>query len=319
MSIALLSERRGVLYFFLLLLITVFIFFQNHHNFSFLGGITIFWGLFGFYRYLYLSGYDNKKIPTILTLPSRILFGFYQQRENNIELILERFLQKNTSTALLLTMMLMGWGVYCFFDPIEISAVQNFWLEKQKILEEDITLQRDYLSLLKVFSIFFIFILVGFVGFSFLQTPLFFKVINVFIIPFSAVLFIYIALTTSWVEIDVYRGFSSLKGMGWGQFEVFQALVHDSLMSEHTFFSKRYIETGLIGACGPYVVFAFLFINGFKILQSNMPRLFVWMMGIIAIFVLDFVLIEHAMTLSNQLFLFIFIICYGAYIPQKSS
>ena len=132
-------------------------------------------------------------------------------------------------------------------------------------------------------------------------------------------LFIYITLTSSLVEMDVYRGFSSLKGMGWGQFEVFQALVLDSLMSEHTFFSKRYIETGLIGACGPYVVFALILMNGFQSLQSNLSRLFVWMMGVIAIFVLDFVLIEHAMTLSNQLFLFVFIVCYGAYSPQKSS
>ena len=213
----------------------------------------------------------------------------------------------------------MGWGIYCFFNPIEISAVQNFWSNRQELLEEDIILQKDYLSLFKGLSLYFIFILVGFTGFSFLQAPLFFKVINFFIMPLCLALFIYIVLTTTLVEMDVYRGFISLKGMGWGQFEVFQALVLDSLMSEHTFFSKRYIETGLIGACVPYVVFALILMNGFQSLQSNLSRLFVWMMGVIAIFVLDFVLIEHAMTLSNQLFLFVFIVCYGAYSPQKSS
>jgi len=220
---------------------------------------------------------------------------------------------------LLLTMMLMGWGIYCFFNPIEISAVQNFWLEKQKLLDENIYVQKDYLSLFKGLSIYFVFLLAGFVAVSFLQASFFSKTLHFLVLPFCVVLFIYITLTSSLVEMDVYRGFSSLKGMGWGQFEVFQALVHDSLMNEHTIFSKRYIETGLIGACGPYVVFTFLLINGFKILKSNMPRLFVWMIGVIAIFTLDFVLIEHAMTLSNQLFLFVFIVCYGAYSPQKSS
>ena len=101
-----LSERRGILYFFFLLVITAFIFFKNESNLSLLGGMTILWGLFGFYRYLYFSGYDNQKIPTILTLPSRILFGFHQQRENNIERILERFLQKEISISLLLTCLL---------------------------------------------------------------------------------------------------------------------------------------------------------------------------------------------------------------------
>ena len=95
-----LSERRGILYFFFLLVITAFIFFQNENSFSLLGGVTILWGLFGFYRYLYLGGYDNQKIPTILTLPSRILFGFHQQRENNIGRILERFLQKEISSTM---------------------------------------------------------------------------------------------------------------------------------------------------------------------------------------------------------------------------
>ena len=66
------------------------------------GLISILWGFFGFYRYLYLSAAQNIKIPKILTLPSRILFDITQQQKTNINYTIQRLYQKDIIVMFLL-------------------------------------------------------------------------------------------------------------------------------------------------------------------------------------------------------------------------
>jgi len=69
--------------FYILFVITTLIFLDKFH----LGYFLIGWGCFSLLRFVYLNDTPTKKLPIILNLPSRLLFGLNQEKENYIKKI----------------------------------------------------------------------------------------------------------------------------------------------------------------------------------------------------------------------------------------
>ncbi len=305
------KEKLGVTFFLSLVFFTAFFLFKENLSEKYLGAITVLWSLFGFYRYSYLNGLSNIKLPKILTLPSRILFGLNRAKESQISNSIDGLLNINILLFFIFGLLFIFWGLYCTFYPSEISLIQLYWEGKKEVLQNINIEHQSYFIILKKISYYFIIILMVFIGVTYSNQKYFQGYFKLFFIPFFIVMIFSIIFFNSFFSISTYFDFSYLKGIGWGQFDIFKKLSPYEHTDLNSGFLKRYIETGLVGAYGLYIVFLPILLMVIKRAFAQEHRLHFTFIIILLLFsfALDFFWLWHPLIGSFQFLILAYMAC----------
>jgi len=307
------EERRGAIAYIVFLVITLVVY-SSFLSDQALGVLALVWGFLGFYRYRYLSSSHNKKIPQILTLPSRILFDLDQQQRNKIDLIIDRFLKTDVLIFAICAFLFILWGVYTSLFPADVPLVQDYWEEKKNII--DVSNAQNYYLLLKSLSVYLMMGMIFFIGLSYSENVFFLKKINIYFLSLVLMGAIYIAYIFPLSSFSPYIDVSYLKGMGWGSFRVFEKLMLENQYQFSSGFFKRYIELGIIGSIGFYIIFLPIFFQfvRVKICFQNM------MCAIVLVFVmaLDLYWISNSFIQSFQILILSYVICFWGHLGSQT-
>ena len=303
MSLSPIKETQSAaLYVFCVLLTSVLIAFK-----PLLGLLSILWGFLGFYRYLYLNSANNIKIPKVLTLPSRILFDLTQDQKQAIDSTIQRLLQKDIIAFFLFTLVFIMWGIYCSLQPLELALFQSFWEDKKDFIPS--ILPTNHYAILEKISYSLIMILIVFIGLTY-YIPHYLirypptKFLWALLLPLIALL-IYIFINLPYSAALLQMNFSHFKGIGWGKFEAFQFLSNENadITDTQSGFFKRYIETGLVGALGLYIIFIPIILTLVRnfVKHSRTPHALSALILLITMAILDFFWLAHPFILSAQM------------------
>ena len=317
MSLSHIKETQSaMLYVFCVLLTAILIAFK-----PLWGWVAILWGFLGFYRYLYLNSSNHIKIPKALTLPSRILFDLTQKQKHNIDSTIERLLQKDIIVTFICAAAYIVWGLYNSFHPLELELFKSFWLDKQQYKQDvalSVTPINNYAILEKI-SYYLTIMLIVFIGLTYSPQK---KYLSALLLPLTA-LVAYVAIilpaSTSLLEMN----FTHFKGIGWGQYDSFKFLSAEASTGKannnlYSGFFKRYIETGLMGALGLYIIFmpiAFTLLKYIKKLQALVACIL-----LVLITCLDIFWHSHPLILSVQVLILAYntlILRHFFFTPEK--
>lgn len=247
-----LSEEKFFYSYISLIFLTFFCLLANLLDGIFLGFITILWGLLGFYRYIFLTDNNYKNIPNILTLPSRILFGLNQEKEKNINLIFLRFHSFDIFFFFFGVLFFFVWMIYCSLYPAEISIMADFLKDNHSVLS---MVNHDYFQMhiiLRKISILFLVLLIIFNALTFFKADVIQKRFQIVYLPLIFMMFLYIILSVPFSSAFSEMDYTYLKGMGWGQFFIFEALLQGKIQTIDSYFLRRYVEGGQVAAYGLY-------------------------------------------------------------------
>lgn len=303
------QENRSFYSYILFVLITVLVLLKTDLVQSVIGLLTMLWGLLGFYRYIYLSSSQNKKIPKILTLPSRILFDLDQQHKKQIDLTIDRFLQTDVVMFFGGAVFLVLWGLYCSLNPLEIPLIQSYWEGKENILPHNNL--AHYYPVLKQISYYCLVGVMIFIGLSYSHNSILFEKLNFIFLPIIGLTLIYILYFLPRSIVSGYLGFSHFNGIGWGQFDVFWQLNADNisqLKGANSGFLRRYIETGIIGAYAPYFIFLPVLFKFLKHYTHWANFVFIGLLVLLG--VIDIFWVWHPYIHALQLFILSYVVCF---------
>ncbi len=296
------KEKLGFITFFILALLTSILLFMDCG----IGLLSFLWGGFGFYRYYFLSVPEYTKLPKALSLPSRILFGLKQENKKYINKSIERLLDLNLILFFFFGMLFVLWGLYCTLYPSEISLIQSYWAGKEDIFKITNLESQNYFIILNYFSYYFIVSLMILIGTTYTQENFLSSRFHFLIFCFFILIGIVIISFNSPISIDSYFNFSYLKGIGWGKFGVFITLLPEQDLKLESGFLRRYVETGLVGAYGLYVVFLPILLVLVR-RASQWQYKFMIIMTLLLLFALDFFCLWHSVISSFQVFVLAYI------------
>lgn len=245
-------QRKSLIYYMALLILSLFVFSSQIYLEQFIGALTIIWGVYIILRFSHLYDNNDQPFPKILSLPSRILFGYHQLTRKNANSIIDNFMRQDFLICLFLSILFLIWGLYCSVNPAKISLIETFWQDKKQFLSSPIELKIYTYHIINNLSYFLMIILVAIASISHAQNK---NVFKLFILPLILAISLWIIIFSPLLSLHDYSEFSYLKGIGWGQLEVFQLLAPNSFEEVNSGFTHRYIETGLIGAYGFYIIF----------------------------------------------------------------
>lgn len=306
------KEKLGVIFFLSLVFLNALFLSQDNLSEKYLGVLTFLWGVFGLYRYNELRQLLTVKIPDILTLPSRILFGLNQGIKSPVNKALEGFFDIHILLFFAFSLLFISWGLYCTFYPLEISLIQSYWADKQEILQNFNIDPQNYFIILEKISYYFIITLTIFIGVTYSYQKFLQKYFKLFFLAFIFLMAVFIIFFNPLFSIHIYFDFSYWKGIGWGQFDVFKKISLYDHTDLNSGFLRRYIETGLVGAYGLYMVFLPLFWVVVK-QAFVVPRHYVHfaMMAVLLLmsFILDFFWLWHSVIGSFQFLTVTYIAC----------
>ena len=117
------SEKKTFFFYMLCVVLTPFIFVHINHGYILCG-----WGIFGLYRFIYLNDSISQKIPKILNLPSRILFGFNQEKKIYVEKIMHAYQSKYFLGFVLMALIFFLWfgfSYYTAFSAVPMDATSH--------------------------------------------------------------------------------------------------------------------------------------------------------------------------------------------------
>ena len=256
MLIALHDERRSFLFFLIFILVTAFFFaFLSGSSVS-VGLFGILWGVFGFFRLLYLTPNQFTAFPKILSLPSRILFGMGQQEEKLKDSILKRLVQPDILFWLGGSVVFICWAMFCSFYPAEITMVQTLRLKQEVLVDFPIKAIINPYAIMLSLSLYGIIGVIIYSAFSYSHSQMAvrwacYSLLSVFLLgTILTILFAPMALPVLPVNIQTF------KGGGLGQANM--------MGKSGTGLVKRFTELGSVGAYGVYVIFIPALIIAFR-------------------------------------------------------
>ena len=109
MSIVSSAEKKFIFLYIILLGLTGFFFSSIN-----LGYWLVLWGVYSLLRFVYLNDTLTKKVPKILNLPSRILFGLNQEKEKYLTSIVQIYTSKFFTVFLLIIVFYLGYHTVKF-------------------------------------------------------------------------------------------------------------------------------------------------------------------------------------------------------------
>ena len=264
MLIALHDERRSFLFFLIFILVTAFFFaFLSGSSVS-VGLFGILWGVFGFFRLLYLTPNQFTVFPKILSLPSRILFGMGQQEEKLKDSILKRLVQPDILFWLGGSVVFICWALFCSFYPAEITMVQTLRLKQEVLVDFPIKAIINPYAIMLSLSLYGMIGVIIYSAFSYSHSQMAvrwacYSLLPVFLLgTILTILFAPMASSALLVNIQ------TLKGGGLGQANILEILAPNMMAKSGTGLVKRFTELGSVGAYGVYVIFIPALIIAFR-------------------------------------------------------
>lgn len=240
-----LEKRNFFIFIMIAVLITVLFFIQGNHQIILsVSGLVL--GFLGLFRLIYLIEEKMKNIPSILTLPARLLFGLDKSEEAYKEKIIKRFQFKEIIIWFLIGFFYVLWALYCSFREVSFEQITTLF-QKDLPFISAFSYLNSYNVLLSLISIC-IFGITIFLSVSYTQNQ---KLIK------NAVLFLFFIFFSmafvQFLQADFVNSLPPLytaltQGIGWGKADLIFTYRPDIAVYPPTELFKRYIETGLIGA-----------------------------------------------------------------------
>lgn len=315
------DERKSFLIFLLFVVASAaFIALEQGSSFV-LGVLGVCWGLFGFFRLVYLTSVEQGSYPKILSLPSQLLFGLAQEKQEKISHILRRLGRKDIITWMIGATVLIAWVLFCSVYPSEITIVETLRLKQETVVDFPVKNYSDPYLIMKGLSFYG---LVGIVIFSSLTFSLshtnlrWAKYVILPVLSLATILtFIFAAKATSFIWVDS----AVLKGGGLGQAFLMGQLAPQMIENYGTGLMRRFTELGVVGAYGFYLLFVPAFIRLFKTLinpkRSTMKPL-IGILCLILLTALDLYWISSAVIDALSLLaLCLMALCWGAAGPHQ--
>ncbi len=276
----------------------ILLFQENHNVIALILMLTAIFGVFRFYEYLNLR---NPEIPKNLSLSSRLLFGLKDQKR--INLFFNQINHPSLMALIVFTILYVIWAIYCSLHPINIPILDFFWQQKSQIYEGlNLNIHKGY-SIIFRLSEWMIPILFFAIGMT-MSLP---RKINLSIAIFGTVLIGVILYVSNNVSVTNYTDYNYLRGLGLGSYNNFMMALNQSPDSQpQSFFTRRYIEAGLIGAYGLYFIFAplaFVFVKTLNNKNQTMTSILALII-LGALMAFDFLYALSAYALSIQIIIF---------------
>jgi hypothetical protein len=246
-------DRKTFLLFLALTIFTAsnFIFFVSNPV-SF-GLIAVVWGLFGFFRLIYLTHYQMNDVPKMLNLPIQILFGTGKKEQEKRKLTIKRMARPDVTFWLMGSICFMFWALFNNFYPNNIDLHKAFILP-ESTLSSFPEAQIDPYAILTKISYLGVLVTLVFVTLTYSQkrTHLkwgYFLLTPITLIGLYGVTVGDIVNSVRWPDVVYFRGAGFYQGdVGTIMTSSLQAA---GLSSP---FVNRFLELGSIGAYGVYVL-----------------------------------------------------------------
>lgn len=273
MSFSYHDEQRSFLIFFIFFLISAFSISFFNSNLS-LSVLSIIWGVFGFLRFIYLNQKNFLNISKLFDLPSKILFGLYQKQEKNISNTLKRLEHPDILYWMGGGFIFILWALFCSFLPDDIPALDGIEASQRDVLGDNFNAAYDVHMIIKQLSFYvmtgaIIFISLSYALYKQITQRAFYFGFAIFILFAFSILFL-----TARANFILLPDMSVFKGAGLGQSYILEIITPDMMRQSGTSLMRRYVETGMVGAWGMYIVFAPVFIMLLKNIFDQKGRNF---------------------------------------------
>lgn len=315
------DERRSFLIFLFCVVFTaVFVALEKDSSFI-LGVLGIFWGFFGFFRLIYLTSVEQNFYPKILSLPSQLLFGLAQEREEKISHILRRMGRRDIVLWIGGGLLFIVWVLFCSFYPAEITIVETLRLKQEAVVDFPVRNYTDPYLVMKGLSFYGVIGIIMFSSLTFSLSHTNLRWAKYAILPVlglaTILTFIFSAKAASFLWVDS----TVLKGGGLGQALLMGQLAPEMMENYGTGLMQRFTELGVVGAYGLYILFIPAAIRLLKTLvnpKRTTVKPFIGLLCLMLLAALDLYWISstviHALSL---LALSVMALCWGAAGPHQ--
>jgi len=317
------DERKSFLIFlFCVVATSSFIALEQGSSFV-LGLLGVFWGLFGFFRLVYLTANEQAAYPKILSLPSQLLFGLAQEKQEKILHILRRLGRKDIILWIAGALMFVVWVLICSFYPSNITIVETLRLKQETVINFPVLNSFDPYLLMKGLSFYGIAGIIIFSSLTFSLSHTNLRWSKYMVLPVLSLAAILIFIFAPKAESFMWVDSASLKGGGVGQSLLMKQLAPQMMDSFGTGLMQRFTELGAVGAYGIYLLFIPSAIRMLRTLINPKRRMMNPIIGILCLILLlalDLYWISSAITHALSLLcLCLMALCWGAAGPHQPS
>jgi hypothetical protein len=282
------QDRKSFSIFLMLNILTAlnFIFFTSSP--VAFGLVAVVWGMFGFFRLVYLTHYQMEDVPKMLNLPIQILFGTGQKEQEKRKLTIKRMARPDVILWLGSAIFFMFWALFNSFYPSTIDM--------DNISTTLLKMEVDPYAILTKISYLGVLVTLVFVSLTYSQKRTHFKWAFLILVPIALIgLFNimqgYYVASTLWLDIN------HLRGLGLSQ----------TIVSESSLIN-RFLALGSIGAYGVYVLgapAAFMLIKAFISPNRSYFKPFLGILSLMLLALIDILVISSIWTS----FTFVLLIC----------
>lgn len=255
MSAPLHNERRSFLFFLFLILVTAFVMGQGGLMTSALGVLGIVWGVFGFFRLIYLLQNNSQNTAHILNLPSRILFGMDAQALQRRDSVLARLTYGDVRFWFIGLAVFCLWALFCTLSPDNIPLVTQLHAKQNAVLGDGVLYYSNYYNITQSFTRYGIIAIIIFLSLSYSLSRTNIRWAYFTLVPLFFIGVVYVVFSLGWAGLPLLPVIDSFKGGGIGQSFIVDILSRPLMEQFGTGLFRRYIELGWVGAYGVYMLF----------------------------------------------------------------
>lgn len=309
---ALHDEKRNFLFFLLLLLATVILFSFAPSSPLVRGLLGLAWGFFGFCRLLFL--YHPERMPAILTLSSRILFGLEERQEEERAFILKRLGQSDVAFFFIAGGTYVLWALCSSFFPADITEIVKLHSKQEALLEVPV---KDVLlhNIVMAVCFYAVIAIITFLALSFSYDRMMVKKTLYFLFPVFIIGSLFSFLILAKVSSVLWPDLSIMKGAGLGQAGLMLLLTPEMMEESGSFLIGRFIQTGAIGSIGLYVLIIPALFYLIKMLKEGTRTPIIPAIGLVTaalLALMDILLIYNNFSIGSFLLGWVIVVlCWG--------
>ena len=249
-------DHKSFFLFLLLVLSTVLIFYIYPNNVALSGFLGIGWGLFGFYRFLYLmaAGDHNQDVQQS-SLPQILAASIKQKEQKRGKYVLHTLSRLDVIVWFVLGFLFVLWMVFQTYSPFDISAIGDLEEQQEAIVGQlDLTRYKLYHMITSV-SGYSILALILFSSLSYGYSPTCRLRGRLILFPLLAVMILVVHAQGQVADPVFWPVSTEFFGGGLGAADAMALLSSDLINKNGTPIILRFIEGGSVAAYGIILVF----------------------------------------------------------------
>lgn len=250
-------DHKSFFVFLLLVLSTALIFYIYPNNITLSGFLGVGWGLFGFYRFLYLmaAGDDNQQVQQF-SLPQILASSIRQKEQKKGKYVLHTLSRLDVIFWFGLAALFVLWMIFQTYSPFDIPTIGDFEGQQEAIVGQlDLTRYRLYHMITGV-SGYSILALILFSSLSYGYSPTCRLRGRLVLFPLLAVMILVVHAQGQIADPIFWPVSKEFFGGGFGAADTMALLSPDLINKSGTPIILRFIEGGSAAAYGIILVFA---------------------------------------------------------------